>query len=137
MSANTRTHSFKPTVEGLEEPALMSGAPLSPLSVPALNVLQQSYYSLVALQNATNYYADNPCYAGQMPGYVGNLLVMQRNLQNTMRLFEQVENVYEAWGYHGSQFRAFDYYFHAIDQAVMNQAVADMQWFYAVYGTHF
>jgi hypothetical protein len=44
---------------------------------------------------------------------------------------------YETLGYDGSQFRTFAYYFHAIDQAVMNQAVADMQWFYAAYGTHF
>jgi hypothetical protein len=132
MSATTRTHSFQPTVESLEERSLMSAAPASPLTGAALGVLQQSYSNLRFLQVIPNYFSENPVGVGQMPAIVGACLNMEKSLQNGMNLLEQYENFYEALGYDGSGFRALDYYFRVIDQAVMQQAVADMQWYYAV-----
>jgi hypothetical protein len=135
MSA-TRANSFKRTVEGLEERALLSAAPASPLTGAALGVLQQSYANLQvlgALPLIDTHGGGSVC---AMPGQVGNILVAEKDLQNAMNLCEQYENFFEAVGYDGSGFRALDFYFRVIDQAVMNEAVAVMQFYYNYDGSH-
>jgi hypothetical protein len=130
--STTRPNSFKPTVEGLEERSLMNGAPVSPLSGYALTMLKGSINNYQALAQLPGLVANGAGQASGVPACVGYFLNAERNLQNTIRVLEQVESVYEEFGFDGGLFQIYDYYFHVIDQAVMNQAVADMQWYYAV-----
>jgi hypothetical protein len=135
MSAISRTTSFKPSIELLEERSLMNGAsmsqaPVSPLTDAAVWVLQKAYVNDIAMRDlpsvAAKYHLE-----WQVPAAVGYVLQTERNLQNTMRLLEQYEGYYERLGYDGSTFRLVDYYFRQYDQDVMNYAVTDMQLYHS------
>ena len=131
--------SFKPTVEALEERALMSGAamaPASPLAAYAAQLFTGAYHQLISLENLPSY-AVSIGAAKFVPATVGAYLAGERQLETTMRWLEQVEPLYELAGYDSRDFRIYDAAFHLIDQAVTTQAVLDMQWYYANYGTKF
>ncbi len=121
--------SFKPAVEALEERALMYGGPASPLADQAKLLLFSANNNYVFLETL-------PAFAQTHLGItkqvflknIGQTLVNEANLENAMRLLEHAEGFYEALGYDGRAFRAYDAYFHAYDSLVLQQAVADAVW---------
>jgi hypothetical protein len=103
---------FQPQLEQLEDRVQMSTmGPISPL---AGQMQQAAVYAYAVFKAVDNAYST--------PSQVGIALQYERNLENTVRLYETAERYYEGLGYCGTTFWQNDASFHAIDQAVMQAA---------------